>query len=127
MQYRKNLSLAVAGLLIFSAGSQAGRIDVVNENKKALRIKIQAEGSSVNEDLATYVKEIPAEHDYEFRVEATDLKGKSHYSIKGDTSAFTLGDKCQHLSVEKDYKITFLNDTTGTTCVAEEAARKIAD
>ena len=127
MNYKQTLSLAVAGLLTFSAASQAGRIDVVNENKKALRIKIQAEGDNINETLATYVKEIPAEHYYEFRVETTDLKGKSHYSIKGDTSPLTSGDKCHHLSVEKDYKVTFLNDAAGTTCLAEEAAIKIAD
>lgn len=127
MNYRKTLSLAAAGLLTFSAVSQAGRIDVVNENKKALRIKIQAEGDKFNETLATYVKDIPAEHYSEFRVEATDLKGKSHYSIKGDTSPLTTGDKCQHLSVEKDYKVTFLNDAAGTTCVAEEVTNKIAD
>jgi hypothetical protein len=103
---------------------RAGRIDVVNENKKALRIKIQAEGDTLHEMLATYVKEIPSEHYFEFRVDATDLKGKSHYSIKGDTSPLTAGDKCQHLSVEKNYKVTFLNDVTGTTCVAEEVEIK---
>ena len=123
MNYKQTLSLAVAGLLTFSAASQAGRIDVVNENKKALRIKIQAEGDNLNETLSTYVKDIPAEHYYDFQVEATDLKGKSHYSIKGDTSPLTSGDKCQHLSVEKNYKVTFLNDMAGTTCIAEEVAK----
>jgi DNA-directed RNA polymerase subunit L len=124
MNYRKNLSLAVVSLLMLSSVGQAGRIDVVNENKKALRIKIQAEGDTLHEMLATYVKEIPSEHYFEFRVDATDLKGKSHYSIKGDTSPLTAGDKCQHLSVEKNYKVTFLNDVTGTTCVAEEVEIK---
>lgn len=123
MNYRASLSLAMASFLVLSSASHAGKIDVVNENKKALRIKIQAEGNKINETLATYVKDIPAEHYFDFRVEATDLKGKTHYSIKGDTSPLTSGDKCQHLSVEKDYKVTFLNDAAGTTCVAEEAAK----
>jgi hypothetical protein len=98
----------------------ASRIDVVNENKKSLKVKIKAEGSDVQEDLATYVKEIPAEHHSTFSVEGTDLKGKSHYSIKGDTNPFTPGGQCDHLSVEKNYKVTFLNEAVGTTCVAEE-------
>jgi hypothetical protein len=98
----------------------ASRIDVVNENKKPLKVTINAEGSNIREDLAKYVKEIPGEYQSTFLVGGSDLKGKSHFSIKGDTSAFTPGDKCTHLSVEKNYKVTFLNDAVGTTCVAEE-------
>ena len=119
MNYRKTLSLAVAGLLTFSAASQAGRIDVVNENKKALKIKIEAEG----EPSAVSFHTIPSEQNSSFEIKAEALNGKSHYSIKGDTNPFTLGDKCQHLSVEKDYKVIFLNDTAGTTCVAEEVTK----
>lgn len=98
----------------------AGRIDVVNENKKALTVRIKAEGDNINENLATYIKEIPPEYYFTFMVESSDLEGKSHYSIKGDTNAFTPGGKCDHLSVDKNYKVTFLNDVAGTTCVAEE-------
>jgi hypothetical protein len=112
--------LSFASFLSLAHSAVAGRIDVVNENKKSLKIKIKAEGDDIKENLATYVKEIPAEHYSTFLVEATDLKGKSYYSIKGDTNAFTSGDKCDHLSVEKNYKVTFLNDAVGTTCVAEE-------
>jgi len=108
----------VASSVTYTA--MASRIEVVNENKKLLKIKVKAEGSSVQEDLATYVKEIPAEHYSTFWVEGSDLKGKSYYSIQGDTSSFTPGDKCNRLSIEKNYKVTFLNDAVGTTCVAEE-------
>ena len=98
----------------------AGRVDVINENKKALKIRVEAEGNKVTEELASYTKEIPAENFFTFLVDASDLKGKSHYSIKGDTTAFTPGDKCQHLSIDKNYKVTFLNDAVGTSCIAEE-------
>lgn len=114
----KYLSLAVVGVLAFSVATQAGNIDVVNENKKSLKIKIEAEG----EPSAVSFHTIPSEQNSSFEIKAEALNGKSHYSIKGDTNPFTLGDKCQHLSVEKDYKVTFLNDKLGTTCVAEEAA-----
>lgn len=98
----------------------AGRMEVVNENKKALKIRIEAEGDKLSERLASFSKEIPSEREFTFLVDRSDLKGKSHYSIKGDTNPFAPGDKCQHLSVDKDYKVTFLNDPVGTTCIAEE-------
>ena len=98
----------------------AGRVDVVNENKKVLKVRIEAEGDKLKETLANYIKEIPSEYYFSFLVDVIDLKGKSHYSIKGDTSPFALGDKCEHLSVDKNYKVTFLNDAVGTTCIAEE-------
>ena len=114
------VTLSFACFLAISHPVVAGRVDVVNENKKALSVRIKAEGDNIGEDLATYIKEIPAEHYFKFMVESSDLKGKSHYSIKGDTSVFTPGGKCDHLSVDKDYKVTFLNDATGTSCIAEE-------
>ncbi|MBL9028937.1 MAG: hypothetical protein JNK42_00485 [Caedimonas sp.] len=114
------VSLSFACFLAMAHPAVAGRIDVVNENKKSLTVKIKAEGDNINENLATYIKEIPTEYYFTFMVESSDLKGKSHYSIKGDTNAFTPGGKCDHLSVDKNYKVTFLNDVAGTTCVAEE-------
>ena len=120
--YTKVSIIALSCAMSVSSLSPAmtGKIDVVNENKKALQIKIQAEGDNIGEKLATYPKEIPAEFYFTFLVQPSDLKGKSHYSIKGVTSAFTPGGKCDHLSVDKNYKVTFLNDTAGTSCVAEE-------
>ena len=114
------VSLSFACFLAMAHPAVAGRIDVVNENKKSLTVKIKAEGDNINENLATYIKEIPTEYYFTFMVESSDLKGRSHYSIKGDTNAFTPGGKCDHLSVDKNYKVTFLNDVAGTTCVAEE-------
>lgn len=117
-----NKHIWINGLLITACAfpAIAGRVDVVNENKKVLKIKIEAEGDKINEPLVSYIKEIPSDYHFYFLVDESDLKGKSHYSIKGATSAFAPGDKCQHLSVDKDYKVTFLNETIGTTCVAEE-------
>jgi hypothetical protein len=104
--------------LVHSAA--AGRIEVVNENKKPLKIKIRAEGNNFEKNMTTYIQEIPGEYYFSFWVVASELKGKSHYSIKGYANAFTPGGKCDHLSVEKNYKITFLNDALETTCIAEE-------
>lgn len=123
MNSSQTLSLMVASLLVLSSAAQAGRIDVVNENKKSLKIKIEAEGKP----RAVSFHTIPSEQNSFFQIKAETLNGQSHYSIKGDTHPFTMGDKCQHLSVEKNYKVTFLNDKLGTTCVAEEVATKTAD
>jgi hypothetical protein len=112
--------LSCACILSIVSSASAGRVDVVNENKKLLKVKIKAEGDNINENLMTYSKDISAEHHSTFDVNSADLNGKSHYSIKGDTNSFTAGGKCHHLSVEKNYKVTFLNDTAGTSCVAEE-------
>jgi hypothetical protein len=98
----------------------AGTIQVVNENKKNLKIRIKAEGNIMNESLISYVQIIPAEQFSSFIVTAGDLDGKTHYSIKGDTNPFTVGDKCNHLSVLDNYRVTFINDVAGTTCVAEK-------
>jgi hypothetical protein len=114
------LSTILTCLSLSFHSALASRIDVVNENEKPLKIKIQAEGSSVQETLATYITEISAKHQSTFSVEPSNLGGKSYYSIKGDTNPFTPGSKCENLSVEKNYKVTFLDKAVGTTCVAEE-------
>ena len=110
----------MGAFLVLSSTLSAGTIQVVNENKKNLKVRISAEGDSVNEKLASYAQVIPPEHYYSFNVAADNLKGKTHYSIKGDTNPFTMGDKCTHLSVFDNYRVTFINDVAGTTCVAEK-------
>lgn len=116
MTIKKQLSLAAIGFFALTGFTHAGEIQVVNENKKTLGIKIEAEGDS----NAVSKQEISAEHRSSFHVTPVQLNGKSHFSIKGDTSAFTSGGKCEHLSVEKNYTVTFQNDKVGTTCIAEE-------
>lgn len=95
----------------------ASKIEVVNENKKPLKVRI------IPEDTTETTKELPADARSTFSVESKDLQGDiqgPYYAIKGDTNPLTAGDKCRHLSVQKDYKVTFLDDAMGTTCVAEE-------
>lgn len=110
------LAIAMAVLFLFPGGmALAGKVEVVNENEKELKVKIQAEGAA-----ASYTQHIPAGVHSSFTVEKEQLKGKSHYSIKGDTNPFTPGGRCKDLDVDKNYKITFKNDALGTTCLADE-------
>lgn len=115
------LSAFVSSAVLGHHCADAGTVQVVNENKKSLKIKIKAEGNVLNEDLVSYVEIIPAEYYHTFKVTSESLKGKTHYSIKGDTNPFTVGDKCDHLSADANYRVTFINDVAGTTCVAEKA------
>jgi hypothetical protein len=117
---KKTLLISAFSSLILSSVSYAGKIDVVNENHKALDIKIEAEGDS----KAVSKQQVSADHKSSFEVTSAQLNGKSYFSIKGDTSAFTPGGKCDHLSVDKDYKVTFLNDKMGTSCISEEIEKK---
>lgn len=112
--------LTLASLSVADYAIAESQVEVVNENKKELKVKIKAEGDNFNEKLEAYVKKISGERESTFVVTSADLAGKSYYSIEGDTNPFTAGDKCKHLSVSKDYRVTFLNDTVGTTCVAQE-------
>jgi hypothetical protein len=58
---------------------------------------------------------------FSFWAVAPNLKGKSLYSIKGYNSPFTPGGKCDHLSVEKNYKVIFNGgDALRIRCMAEE-------
>lgn len=116
--FKKYLTGVAFSLLALSGACQASKMQVTNENKKPLKIKIEAEGDS----NAVTKMEISADHKSSFDVTSTQLNGKSHFSIKGDTSAFTPGGKCEHLDVSKNYKITFQDDKMGTTCIAEEVA-----
>ncbi len=98
--------------------SQADVINVLNENNKELLIKIEAVGDST----AVLKQTIPAEHIFSFTVNSDQLNGKTNFTIMGDTTTFTAGDKCKNLSTSKDYTVTFTTDTVGTTCIAEEAS-----
>ncbi|OJX12240.1 MAG: hypothetical protein BGO77_03575 [Caedibacter sp. 37-49] len=96
--------------------SHAGVINVVNENNKELLIKIEAIGDS----SAILKQTIPAENVSSFSINSDQLNGKNNFTIMGDTSTFTSGDKCKNLSTNSDYKVTFTTDTVGITCIAEE-------
>ena len=107
--------LSVTAVLALSSLSYAGQIDVVNETKKEIQVKIQAK-----EDKAHFVQSVSADPLSSFKVEALRLNGKTDYSIVGHISPFTPLSPCKDLSVEKNYKVTFQSNHLGTTCTAEE-------
>ena len=64
--------LSVITVLALSSLSYAGQIDVVNETKKEIQVKIQAKG-----DKAYFVQSISADPLSSFTVDAVRLNGKS--------------------------------------------------
>lgn len=117
---RKSLVFALVGSVLSPLIVKADRLQIVNENKKELTVKLRAEGAALTENLAERRLNIPAEHYYEFYVSPSELGGKSLYSIEGDTNPFTPGGSCSNMSVHKKYEVVFKNDTVGTSCVATE-------
>ena len=117
---KNSLVLALIGGVFSAFVVKADRLQIVNENKKELTVKVRAEGAALTENLAERRINIPAEHYYEFYVSASDLGGKSLYSIEGETNPFTPGGSCKNMSVHKKYEVIFKNDTLGTSCVARE-------
>jgi hypothetical protein len=115
----KNFIYPMIGVSFYiSFPALAGKIQIVNENQQELKVKIVAEGDSWEEDLAKYVQHIPASYHSVFTVKSSDLKGKSHFSIKGETYPFA-EDKCRYLSVDRNYKVTFISGHNETKCVYE--------
>ena len=113
---KKSLMLSAIITIGFVSVSHAGELNVLNENNKELLIKIEAVGDS----SAFFKQTIPADKISSFTINASQLNGKTKFTIMGDTSTFTAGDKCKNLSVDKNYKVTLTTDTIGTTCTAEE-------
>ncbi|MFN7640732.1 MAG: hypothetical protein ACK5PR_03205, partial [bacterium] len=53
---------------------KAGRLQIVNENKKELTVEVRASGDPMTERLAKRTLDIPPEHYYEFYVSPSHLK-----------------------------------------------------
>jgi len=122
---KKALLMSTFFSLSLLSVSYAGQIEVINKNKKPLKVKIEAEGDKMKETLSSHIQEIPAKESFMFNVEPEHLGGKTSYSIKGDTNPFTPGDSCNKLDVKNDYRVTFTNDTIGTSCIAEKIEKVV--
>jgi hypothetical protein len=98
----------------------AGELRVVNENKKELNIKLIPEGAATESVHSSHYK-IKPESYISLKVEPKHISSKEYFSIQGDTNWAGIGnDTCERLSIHKDYRVTFQNNTIGTTCIAEE-------
>ncbi len=111
--------IGAISFLAFAYPSLASKIEIVNENKKALTVKVKGEGDDTREKLTMHVKEIPADLSSTLTINKSDINNKTFYSIKGETGPFSPSGRCEYLNVDKNYKVTFLNDAIGTTCIAE--------
>ncbi len=102
---------------ICASSLQAGTITVKNENTKVISLDIVPKGGSKD---FVYQQKLSGEHSLKFDITPANLGGKSIYAIIGKTGLTEMvsGDKCENLSTDKDYSVTFTDDKVGTTCVA---------
>jgi hypothetical protein len=113
------LSTALIGTF-FGLPLTAGELRVVNENDKELKMKLVPEGAAIESvHKSTYT--IKPKSYIVLKVQPEHIDNKAYFSIKGDTNWAGVGnDTCEHISVHKNYRVTFQNNTIGTTCLAEE-------
>lgn len=109
------LTITLVSWSLFQA--EAAKVKISNENRKSITIKITPEGSIMERPI--YKQNLPAERYFEFNVSASDIGGREYFSIEGDTNPL-MGDTCKHLSINKNYNVTFQDDAVGTTCLAQE-------
>ncbi|MFN7365384.1 MAG: hypothetical protein ACK5TR_05530 [Alphaproteobacteria bacterium] len=119
----KNVSLLTAFFgAIFYLPLQAGSLSVENENPNTLTIRIFAAGVSLVEDLSESCCRMRGGDSCKFHLTPQRFQGKDRYNIEGETNPFTSSGVCRNLSVHKNYKVIFTNDTVGTSCMAFELA-----
>ena len=120
----KKLSFLTVGMgaliALLETEAYAGRLNIINKNKKDLQIVIQPEETTSNGKRIEYIRIIPAQHQITFDVTEEELEGKTTFNIKGKVNKFTPGSTCDHLSSEENYRINFTDDLVGTTCKAEK-------
>ena len=106
--------LSAISLLAISTAN-AGDINIVNQNKKAIDVRFEA-----SDDSKIYFDhQIPATAESKFTLTEDNLKGKKIFFVKGSSNSIT-SDKCKDLHIDKNYELVFTNDSVGTTCVATE-------
>lgn len=118
--FKKSLLCLTLGLLALTTQSNAGTIKVVNEIRKPFQIIIEPTGDK----NASFIQEISSDSESSFEITFPQLNGKIGFSITGDLATFKSTDKCLNLNVEKDYKVTFRDDLSKITCIAEEIFKK---
>jgi hypothetical protein len=122
MKTLSKISMAAVMGMVITFPLTAGELRVTNENKKVLNIKLIPEGAATESVHKSNYK-IKPESYISLKVEPKHINSKEYFSIKGDTNWAGVGnDTCEKLSVHKNYRVTFQNNTIGTTCVAEEIA-----
>ncbi len=117
MIQKKLLIFTMAYFLASLHSADAGKVYMVNENKKKVYFRIipyTGDSTKFGQDGL----KVAGQSTLEFEITAQDIDGKSIYSIEGEKKFG--GDACFNLSVDKDYKVTFTKDKVSTSCVVEE-------
>lgn len=149
-KYKVITFLCISPLIGYA--SEAGRIKVINNNTLPLVMEIVPELDSRGALLCKKEDSFPLiflpgrsseceeteapvcqkdivgicdstqENSGDFIVTSELLHGHQHFAVNGRSGSIVSGGSCRNLDVSKNYRISFLNDDVGTTCISEEVA-----
>lgn len=112
-------------VLVLVAGgktAEAGRVKIINESNLNLRVDVVTEPGE-----ASYCKQcfdrcshVRGKHMSAIIVPANAFGNCGYFSMLDARSGFLGSGKCRHLSVLKDYEVTFSETSLGTFCEYKE-------
>ena len=120
----KFFSLELIIFSLISGNVDAGIVRVINENADPIILNVIPEPVSEESPYCwkclTGLCDTPKTNIVDLIIPSECLIGKENFAVIGTTGGFLFNGKCRNLSVLKDYELTFLNDSIGTSCISKE-------
>ncbi len=115
------LSLAL-GTLLMGTTAEAANVKIINNSNLNLRVDAISDPGDISYCKSCYDKraDICGKQSSTILVPADAFGGCGSFSIVDMRSGFLGSGKCKHLSVLKNYEVTFFETTLGTCCEAKE-------
>lgn len=110
--------------LINPTNAEAGILRVSKQNADPILLQVIPEPISVEASYCwkclTGPCNIPRKDVAEIVIPSNCIRGKERFAVIGTTGGILFNGKCRNLSVFKNYELTFLNDSIGTSCISRE-------
>lgn len=108
--------------LINGNPADAGRVKIINKSDLNLRIDAVSDPAEISYCKSCFDKQCReyGKHSAEIIIPATAFGSCGYFSIVDMRSGFLGSGKCEHLSVLKNYEVTFFETTFGTSCTVQE-------
>jgi len=117
------LSLAL-GTFLMGNTAEAANVKIINNSNLNLRVDAISDPGDISYCKSCYDKraDICGKQFSTILVPANSFGGCGYFSIADMRSGFLGSGKCKHLSVLKNYEVTFFETTLGTYCEARETS-----
>ncbi len=116
-------SLLLSGLLICSSAN-AAVLQIKNENKKDLEIVIEPGEGTVLPNKEATKRVLKAGEDRKIEVSEKDFPDSSTFVVIGKVNIPSLHNQCGPLFIDKDYRLSFTQTSTGATACHYETLHK---